>query len=897
MLHALEGSQAIAQAVALCRPQVVAAYPITPQTHIVENISKLVADGKLKSANVASLTPFSGSMTQVDPLADFAKGILDDVSSGQSSPGPNPRAELRSWAEPWNDDPFADGHLHESLVRFDDHQQMDQRRNELWPERRPPDEVMSDLKMAAVRPDDQQFTVLVHKIQRRKDLSPAGLEVEFEGVRGFLPQRYMNVPVEAFYRVSQLPPLQVYIVEVKTTRRRDRWGQTTVIEEPIFSMIKPSLVSTVKSFVKTSPEALGELQAAHEADENQVFRVTVRRVVETDRSVAGLEVVYMSPSGKGAVRGFVPIRELSRALEEGMSKYAHKAEIAAYLRERVEGQEFQAVILNFNDRRPEQIEPIFSFRQVESVESDAQVMKVFYRSADGGDDAVVTATITRAINPGLGTIGGARFIGLEADVEGAGAFIPSSEVPLGLLSGKKPADLVGQSLQARVINVRKFHDRKQLVLSLRLAAEESRSQSELFDELQSAYQRGEALQAIVSGASQSRNGINVIYGGRVRGFIYKRNLVVPDSAPGYQDEDGAVIYFGNQPGLEMNVYVKKIDGDYIEFTMTQPKPRADAGGVIYRSGDRPPASSAKPKKERPRRGGLTYNWENPDWHSGRKELRQSSELLTEVTNRSRIGVDALGLNASGRAELGRVVAASKRLEFIPLEADFRERYSKLAGQIEARGITRLSDFLYTTAFTSTSDDSDSVETSFENPSPVSAQVIQIVDAHSVDSKPLEDVLLRIARENERLILIVRGMDQAAADTFRSILWKEMKSLVRAHDISRRVFNDQLIVRAASQTLSVDQLSSAVMKYGGKETKEPPAVVARDGEILERVRAGFRFRNNLERGGMIQSEALLKVFEALERRDLSRRRDVVDLSDLMTDIQNAFATSRLPTVSA
>ncbi|MEW5892995.1 MAG: pyruvate ferredoxin oxidoreductase [Pseudomonadota bacterium] len=47
MRLALEGSQALARAVALCRPQVVAAYPITPQTHIVENIAKLVADGRL----------------------------------------------------------------------------------------------------------------------------------------------------------------------------------------------------------------------------------------------------------------------------------------------------------------------------------------------------------------------------------------------------------------------------------------------------------------------------------------------------------------------------------------------------------------------------------------------------------------------------------------------------------------------------------------------------------------------------------------------------------------------------------------------------------------------------------------------------------------------------------
>ena len=37
MREALEGSQAIARAVALCAPDVIAAYPITPQTHIVEN--------------------------------------------------------------------------------------------------------------------------------------------------------------------------------------------------------------------------------------------------------------------------------------------------------------------------------------------------------------------------------------------------------------------------------------------------------------------------------------------------------------------------------------------------------------------------------------------------------------------------------------------------------------------------------------------------------------------------------------------------------------------------------------------------------------------------------------------------------------------------------------------
>ncbi|MCK4335205.1 MAG: pyruvate ferredoxin oxidoreductase [Candidatus Aenigmarchaeota archaeon] len=45
----LEGSHAIAEAVKLCNPDVVAAYPITPQTHIIERISEMVADGEFKT--------------------------------------------------------------------------------------------------------------------------------------------------------------------------------------------------------------------------------------------------------------------------------------------------------------------------------------------------------------------------------------------------------------------------------------------------------------------------------------------------------------------------------------------------------------------------------------------------------------------------------------------------------------------------------------------------------------------------------------------------------------------------------------------------------------------------------------------------------------------------------
>lgn len=48
MLKQIEGSRAVAEAVALCRPEVVCAYPITPQTHIVEGLGELVKKGELK---------------------------------------------------------------------------------------------------------------------------------------------------------------------------------------------------------------------------------------------------------------------------------------------------------------------------------------------------------------------------------------------------------------------------------------------------------------------------------------------------------------------------------------------------------------------------------------------------------------------------------------------------------------------------------------------------------------------------------------------------------------------------------------------------------------------------------------------------------------------------------
>jgi len=43
----MNGAEAVAEAVKQCKPAVVPAYPITPQSHIAESISKMIADGEL----------------------------------------------------------------------------------------------------------------------------------------------------------------------------------------------------------------------------------------------------------------------------------------------------------------------------------------------------------------------------------------------------------------------------------------------------------------------------------------------------------------------------------------------------------------------------------------------------------------------------------------------------------------------------------------------------------------------------------------------------------------------------------------------------------------------------------------------------------------------------------
>ena len=49
MKKVMEGSHAVSYGVMLCKVQVICAYPITPQTHIVERLSELCADGELQA--------------------------------------------------------------------------------------------------------------------------------------------------------------------------------------------------------------------------------------------------------------------------------------------------------------------------------------------------------------------------------------------------------------------------------------------------------------------------------------------------------------------------------------------------------------------------------------------------------------------------------------------------------------------------------------------------------------------------------------------------------------------------------------------------------------------------------------------------------------------------------
>ena len=63
MKQQIEGSQAVANAVALCRPEVMACYPISPQTHIVETLSRIAKAGEIGNCQFLNVESEFGALS------------------------------------------------------------------------------------------------------------------------------------------------------------------------------------------------------------------------------------------------------------------------------------------------------------------------------------------------------------------------------------------------------------------------------------------------------------------------------------------------------------------------------------------------------------------------------------------------------------------------------------------------------------------------------------------------------------------------------------------------------------------------------------------------------------------------------------------------------------------
>ncbi|MGA2319217.1 MAG: pyruvate ferredoxin oxidoreductase [Solirubrobacteraceae bacterium] len=83
MLRQVEGSRAVAEAVALCRPEVICAYPISPQTHIVENLSQLVKSGELAPCEFVNVeSEFAAMSVAIGASATGARAYTATASQG-----------------------------------------------------------------------------------------------------------------------------------------------------------------------------------------------------------------------------------------------------------------------------------------------------------------------------------------------------------------------------------------------------------------------------------------------------------------------------------------------------------------------------------------------------------------------------------------------------------------------------------------------------------------------------------------------------------------------------------------------------------------------------------------------------------------------------------------------
>jgi pyruvate ferredoxin oxidoreductase alpha subunit len=80
--HFMEGSKVVAEAIYLCKPDVVSAYPITPQTHIVETLAQLIADGRIKSRFLEVESEFTAISTVAGAVAAGSRAFTATCSQG-----------------------------------------------------------------------------------------------------------------------------------------------------------------------------------------------------------------------------------------------------------------------------------------------------------------------------------------------------------------------------------------------------------------------------------------------------------------------------------------------------------------------------------------------------------------------------------------------------------------------------------------------------------------------------------------------------------------------------------------------------------------------------------------------------------------------------------------------
>jgi pyruvate ferredoxin oxidoreductase alpha subunit len=83
MLRQIEGSRAVAETVAHCRPEVVCAYPISPQTHIIEAVGAMVKSGELSPCEFINVeSEFAAMSVSIGASATGARAYTATASQG-----------------------------------------------------------------------------------------------------------------------------------------------------------------------------------------------------------------------------------------------------------------------------------------------------------------------------------------------------------------------------------------------------------------------------------------------------------------------------------------------------------------------------------------------------------------------------------------------------------------------------------------------------------------------------------------------------------------------------------------------------------------------------------------------------------------------------------------------